>query len=261
MVLKQHNVHVYGNGATTLVFAHGYGCDQNMWRPVADALANDFRIVLFDYIGFGQSDLSAYDSGRYSSLQAYADDVVKIGEQLSLKDVVFVGHSVSAMIGALASISAPKLFSDLIMVGPSPYYLEDGDYHGGFTRNQIDEMLEFLDLNHLGWSQAMAPTIMGNPDRPELGQTLTNSFCATDPQVASDFAKVTFLSDSRQELRKITARTLILQCDDDIIAPVNVGEYVHHNIPGSTFVRLEASGHCPNLSAPDEVTAAIRSFL
>lgn len=261
MVLERHNINIYGAGETTLVFAHGYGCDQNMWRPVADALAKEFRIVLFDYVGFGQSDLSAYDSERYSSLQAYADDVVEIGRHLDLRDAVFVGHSVSAMIGALANIAAPDLFSKLIMVGPSPYYLEDDDYRGGFTRDQIDEMLEFLDHNHLGWSQAMAPAIMGNPERPELGETLTNSFCATDPQVAQDFAKVTFLSDCRQELQNVTARTLILQCDEDIIAPVSVGEFVHKSISGSTFERLNATGHCPNLSAPEEVTAAIRRFL
>ena len=261
MIIERNNVKVYGAGERALIFAHGYGCDQNMWRPVADALAPDYKIVLFDYVGFGDSDLSAYDSAKYSSLQAYADDVVEIAQHLELKNAVFIGHSVSAMIGALASIAALELFSDLIMVGPSPHYLKDGDYDGGFTPTEIDEMLEFLDLNHLGWSEAMAPLIAGNPDRPEIGQALTNSFCATDPQVARDFAKVTFLSDSRKDLKNISARTLILQCDQDIIAPDNVGQYVNKAIEGSTFKRLNATGHCPNLSAPSEVIQAIRGFL
>ncbi|GGX65953.1 hydrolase [Litorimonas cladophorae] len=261
MILEQNNVQTYGSGARTLVFAHGYGCDQNMWRPVADAMADRYRVVLFDYIGFGQSDLSAYASDKYATLQDYATDVIKIARELELQNAVFVGHSVSAMIGALASISAPDLFDDLIMVGPSPYYMKDGDYNGGFSPAEIEEMLEFLDHNHLGWSQAMAPAIMGNTDRPELGETLTNSFCATDPQVARDFAKVTFLSDCRDKLPEVKARTLILQCVDDIIAPEHVGAYVHANIAGSTFKVLDASGHCPNLSAPHQVTAAIEAFL
>ncbi|NNE57800.1 MAG: alpha/beta hydrolase [Hellea sp.] len=261
MIQKRHNINVLGDGPKTMVFAHGYGCDQNMWLPVAKNFQEKYRTVLFDYVGFGQSDLSAYDSERYNSLDAYADDVVAIGKALDLSGAIFVGHSVSAMIGALADSKEPGMFSELIMVGPSPYYLTDDGYNGGFTRAQIDEMLEFLDHNHLGWSQAYAPAIMGNPDRPELGETLTNSFCATDPQVARDFAKVTFLSDCRDALPNVKARTLILQCDQDIIAPENVGQYVHENIAGSTFSWLNAVGHCPNLSAPEEVTAAIRDFL
>ena len=261
MILTRNNVNVYGDGDRTLMFAHGYGCDQNMWRPVADAISRDFKVVLFDYVGFGDSDLSAYSSAKYDNLQAYANDVLEIGQHLGLENAVFVGHSVSAMIGALASIAERDMFADLIMVGPSPHYLKHDDYDGGFTAAEIGEMLEFLDLNHLGWSQAMAPLIAGNAERPEIGQTLTNSFCATDPQVARDFAKVTFLSDTRQDLDKITARTLILQCDEDIIAPDNVGKYVNDAIKGSTFMRLNARGHCPNLSAPAEVVQAIRDFL
>lgn len=257
----RHNIQTFGQGSRTLVFAHGYGCDQNMWRPVADALAGEYRIVLFDYVGFGRSDMSAYSSARYSTLQGYAEDVVAIGQTLGFEQAVFVGHSVSSMIGALASIKAPALFSDLVMVGPSPCYLAEPGYNGGFSAQQIEEMLEFLDANHLGWSQAMAPAIMGNPDRPELSQTLTNSFCATDPKVSRDFAKVTFLTDSRKDLDKVTARTLVLQCQNDIIAPIEVGEYVHAHIANSTFKLLNATGHCPNLSAPSEIAAAIRNFL
>jgi sigma-B regulation protein RsbQ len=261
MVLRRNNVNVSGSGSRTMMFAHGFGCDQHMWKDVAHAFESEFRIVLFDHVGAGRSDLSAYDSEKYRSLESYADDVVEIGRALELEDAIFVGHSVSAMIGALASIKAPGMFSDLIMVGPSPRYIDDLDYVGGFSRDQVEELLEFLAENHLGWSAAMAPAIMGNPDRPELGETLTNSFCATDPEIAREFARVTFLADNRDDLPNITARTLVLQCREDIIAPPCVGRYVHEKVPNSRFMLLDATGHCPNLSAPEEVTAAIRSFV
>jgi sigma-B regulation protein RsbQ len=244
-----------------MIFAHGFGCDQNMWRFVAPAFEPDFRTVLFDHVGAGRSDLSAYDPAKYVSLQGYADDVVEIGRTLDLKNAVFVGHSVSAMIGALASIKAPGLFDSLVMIGPSPRYIDDGDYKGGFTAPQIDELLDSLDDNHMGWSASMAPAIIGNPDRPELGEELTNSFCRTDPAIAKQFARVTFTSDNRNDLAKVTARTLILQCTEDIIASEEVGEYVHRHIPDSELVILNATGHCPNLSAPREVIAAIRAFV
>ncbi|WP_235506534.1 alpha/beta fold hydrolase [Altererythrobacter sp. Root672] len=252
---------VTGTGSRSMMFAHGFGCDQQMWDAVAPSFEQDFRVILFDYVGAGRSDLSAYDSSKYSSLNGYADDVVEIGRTLGFHGAVFVGHSVSAMIGALASLKAPEMFSELVMVGPSARYLDDDSYHGGFSRAQIDELLEFLAENHLGWSAAMGPAIMGNPDRPELGERLTSSFCHTDPKIAREFARVTFLSDNRDDLPAIKARTLVLQCREDIIAPSTVGEYVHSRIPGSTYVLLDATGHCPNLSAPEEVTAAIRAFV
>lgn len=260
-VLKRHHVTQSGSGVRTMMFAHGFGCDQHMWEPVARNFADEFRIVLFDYVGAGRSDIGAYDAERYSTLDGYAADVVEIGRALDLKDAVFVGHSVSAMIGALASLEAPGMFSDLVMVGPSPRYIDEAGYRGGFSKGQVEELLDFLVDNHLGWSAAMAPAIMGNADRPELGQELENSFCNTDPDIARDFARVTFLSDNRSDLSRVTARTLILQCRDDIIAPVEVGQYVHSNVAGSEFRLLDATGHCPNLSAPDEVTAAIREFV
>lgn len=260
-VLDRNNVTLSGEGRRAMMFAHGFGCDQNMWSPVAKEFERDFRVILFDHVGAGRSDLAAYDSGKYSTLDGYADDVVEIGRELGLKDAVFVGHSVSAMIGALASLKAPDMFSDLVMVGPSPRYVDDDGYVGGFSREQVEELLEFLANNHLGWSAAMAPAIMGNPDRPELGDALTNSFCATDPEIAREFARVTFFSDNRADLPAITARTLVLQCRQDIIAPTAVGEYVHSQIPDSSFMLLDATGHCPNLSAPVEVTAAIRAFI
>jgi sigma-B regulation protein RsbQ len=244
-----------------MVFAHGFGCDQTMWEPVAKNFKRDFRVVLFDYVGHGRSDLNAYSPERYSSLAGYADDVVEIGHTLALENAVFVGHSVSSMIGALATLKAPHMFSDLVMVGPSPRYIDDEGYRGGFSREQIDELLEFLADNHLGWSAAMAPAIMGNADRPELSGRLENSFCNTDPDIARDFARVTFLSDNRADLESIGVRTLVLQCSNDIIAPVEVGQFMHANLPNSDYRLLQATGHCPNLSAPEEVTMAIREFV
>ena len=219
-----------------MVFAHGFGCDQNMWRFVAPAFAADFKIVLFDHVGAGGSDLSAFSPQKYSTLKGYADDVVEIGRHLKLNDAVFVGHSVSAMIGVLAARKAPDMFGQLVMVGPSPRYIDDGDYIGGFTAAQIEELLSFLDNNHMGWSTTMAPVIMGNVDRPELASELTNSFCRTDPEIAKHFARVTFLSDNRADLPSVNIPTLILQCSDDVIAPVCVGEYVRDHMPNATLV-------------------------
>ncbi|MEC9067757.1 MAG: alpha/beta hydrolase [Pseudomonadota bacterium] len=260
-ILARNNVQVRGAGERAMVFAHGFGCDQTMWKDVASAFEDDFRVVLFDYVGAGQSDLSAYDSARYGSLDGYAADVVEIGRALDLSGAIFVGHSVSAMIGALAQIEEPGMFTDLVMVGPSPRYIDDEGYTGGFSHAQIEELLDFLAENHLGWAAAMGPTIMGNADRPELGERLTNSFCSTDPDIAREFAGVTFFSDNRDDLARVTARTLVLQCREDVIAPPCVGEYVHRNLPNSSFVMLDASGHCPNLSAPDEVIRAMRAFV
>jgi len=244
-----------------MLFAHGFGCDQNMWRFVAPAFASEYRIVLFDHVGAGGSDLSAYDRDRYGSLQGYADDVLEICAELDLNDVIFVGHSVSAVVGVLAAIKEPERFHTLVLVGPSPRYVDDEGYVGGFSREDIEELLESLDSNYLGWSSAMAPVIAGNPDRPELGEELTNSFCRTDPEIAGHFARVTFLSDNRQDLAAVTTPALILQCSQDAIAPQAVGEYVHRQIAGSELVLLDATGHCPNLSAPDQTIAAIKAFL
>jgi sigma-B regulation protein RsbQ len=261
LVLSRNNVQISGQGQRSMVFAHGFGCDQHMWDAVTPAFESDFRVVRFDHMGAGQSDLSAYDSGKYGSLDGYAQDVVEIGRELELQDAVFVGHSVSAMIGALASLQAPGMFSDLVMVGPSPRYINDDGYIGGFSREQVDELLVFLADNHMGWSAAMAPAIMGNADRPELGERLTSSFCAMDPAIAREFARVTFMSDNRADLPQIKARTLVLQCREDIIAPIAVGEYVAAQVPDSEYVLLDATGHCPNLSAPVQVIEAIRAFV
>jgi sigma-B regulation protein RsbQ len=259
--LNRNNVHTAGTGPTAMVFSHGFGCDQNMWRYVSPAFEDKFRVVLFDHVGAGGSDLKAYDPEKYSTLAGYADDVVELCNELRLKDAVFVGHSVSAMIGLLASRRAPGMFRSLVMVGPSPRYIDDEDYVGGFRQEQITELLNFLADNHMGWSTTMAPVIMGNHDRPELGMELANSFCRTDPDIAKEFARVTFNSDNRADLAKVTLPTLILQCSEDVIAPLSVGEYVHRQMPNSQLVVLKATGHCPNLSAPDEVISAIRGFV
>jgi sigma-B regulation protein RsbQ len=260
-ILERNNVVIRGNGTSAMMFAHGFGCDQGMWRYVAPAFEEQYKTVLFDHVGAGGSDLTSYSFEKYGSLQGYADDVIEIGKELQLDGAVFVGHSVSAMIGILASFKAPHLFSSLILVSPSPSFINDGDYTGGFSKDEIDELLDALDNNHLGWSMSMAPVIMGNPERGELADELANSFCRTDPEIARHFARTTFLTDCRDILDEVRIPSLILQCSNDTIAPVEVGEYVHNRIKDSKLVVMDATGHCPNLSAPDETVAAMRAFL
>jgi sigma-B regulation protein RsbQ len=247
--------------APALVFAHGFGCDQHMWRFVAPAFEDRFQTVTYDHVGFGGSDLSAFDPLRHGDLQGYADDLIEIVRELELGPVTVVGHSVASMIGVLAAASEPDLFDRLVLVCPSPRYIDDDGYTGGFSRQEIDDLLDTLDSNYLGWSGAMAPVIMGNADRPELGAELTNSFCRTDPEIAKAFARVTFLSDTREELTRVRVPTLVLQCTDDAIAPEAVGRFVADQLPDGRLVHLGATGHCPNLSAPAETTAAIAAFL
>ena len=244
-----------------IVFAHGFGCDQGMWRWVAPAFEVDHCVVRFDHVGAGGADPTAWSAERYSSLVAYAEDVLEILAELDLREVVLVAHSVSAMIAVLAAVREPARFARLVLVCPSPRYIDDEGYRGGFSAADIDELLAAMDGNHLGWSADVAPMVMGNPDRPDLGDELTDSFCRTDPKMAQLFARVTFLSDTRAELAAVSIPTLILQCTDDVIAPEEVGRFVHESIAGSTLVHLEATGHCPNLSAPEETTAAIQAYL
>ncbi len=262
--IDRNHVRVTGNPAgQPMMFAHGFGCDQNMWRLVAPVFESAYSVICFDHVGAGNSDINAYDSARYSSLDGYATDVLEICAALDLTDVIFIGHSVSSIIGALAAIREPTQFAKLVMVGPSARYIDDpaAQYIGGFSVTDIDELLASLASNYLGWSAAMAPVIIGNPDRPELGHELTESFCRTDPDIAADFAQVTFLSDNRDDLRKVTTPTLVLQCKSDVIAPVCVGEYVAEKIPNSKLVILDATGHCPHLSAPHDTAAAIAEFI
>jgi len=261
-VLRRNNVRVLGNpNGRPLVFAHGFGCSQEIWRGVTPAFLDDFMVVLYDNVGAGGSDLSAYDRNKYDSLDGYASDVVEILDELDLHDAVFIGHSVSSMIGVLAANRDASRFGALVLVGPSPRYVNDGSYVGGFEQADIDGLLDALDSNYLGWSATMAPVMVGNTDRPELGEELTDFFCSVEPTIARHFAHVTFLSDNRGDLRDVTVPTLIIQCTDDVIAPFAVGDYVHEQIPGSTLVVIPATGHVPSLSGPQDVVDAVRAFL
>jgi sigma-B regulation protein RsbQ len=255
-------VQISGNPAgRPIVFAHGFGCSQEAWRLVAPQFEEDYKVVLFDYVGAGKSDLAAYDAGKYDSLHGYAEDVIEILDDLDLRDVVYVGHSVSAMVGVLAANRDSSRFGELVLVVPSPRYMNDGDYVGGFEQSDIDSLLTTLDANYLEWSAVMAPAIMGVPDRPELGEDLTASFCTIEPTIASQFARVTFLSDTRRDLAAVSLPTLVIQSTDDLISPEPVGAYVHGAIAGSELVQLDSRGHCPHLSNPDELAAAIKAFL
>lgn len=260
-VATRNNVWIAGEGRTTLFFAHGFGCDQNMWRLLVPSYAQRYKIVLFDLVGSGMSDLTAFNPEKYSTLQGYADDLLEIVREFSDGSAVMVGHSVSAMIGMLVDIACPGTFSAQVMIGPSPCYINEGDYVGGFSRQDIESLLDALESNYLGWSSTMAPAIMGAPEKPELGMELSNSFCRTDPQIAKHFARVTFLSDHRAQLSLLTTPTLILQCDEDMIAPVSVGEYMHRVLPSSTLQIIENVGHCPHLSQPSASANAIDEFL
>jgi sigma-B regulation protein RsbQ len=244
-----------------MIFIHGFGCDQNMWRLLVPRFAQRHKIILLDLVGNGNSDLSAFDPAKYASLHGYADDICEVLRETASEPAVCVGHSVSSMIGLLANLKQPELFASQVMVGPSPCYINDREYFGGFERSDIEALLETLESNYLGWSSNMAPVIMGAPDKPELAQELTNSFCRTDPEIARHFARVTFLSDHRADLPQLQSPTLILQCSDDVIAPVAVGEYMHKHIPNSTLRIIENVGHCPHLSAPSASVAAMEEFL
>lgn len=260
-IIKRNNIKILGHGTRPILFAHGYGCDQHMWRYVYPEFEADHKVVLFDHVGAGNSDESAYDKGKYDSLDGYARDILEICEALELEEVILVGHSVSAMVAVLAANLEPQRFSHLILIGPSPRYINDTPYIGGFEEQDIEELLEALDSNYLGWSANMAPVIMGRPDAPQYGEELTNSFCRTNPEIAAHFAKVTFMSDNRKDLKQLEVPTLILQCSNDVLAPPEVGEYLKQHIKKNSFHQLQATGHCPNLSAPEETVAAIKSYL
>ncbi|UTT50345.1 MULTISPECIES: alpha/beta hydrolase [Rhodococcus] len=262
-VVRRNSATITGNrSGPVVVLAHGFGCDQHLWRLVTPRLESDFTVVRFDHVGSGRSDATAWDPRRYSRMETYAEDVVDLCRGLDLGPVVFVGHSVSASIGVLAAAAAPDVFAGLVLLAPSPCFIDDPvtGYRGGFSAADIDELLESLEANYLGWTDTMAPVIMGNPGRPELGDELAEIFCRTDPAVARVFARVTFLSDNRAELAAVSVPTLVAQCAHDTIAPREVGVFVHEQIPGSELVTLDATGHCPQLSAPEETAAAIAAF-
>ncbi len=260
-IIKRNNVRVFGKGKQPMLFAHGFGCDQNMWRFITPAFENDYKIILFDYVGAGKSEITSYNKERYASLEGYAQDVLEICEELNLEEVIFVGHSVSSMVGLLAAIERPDYFQKLIMVGPSPRYINDENYVGGFERKDIEGLLDTMEKNYIGWANFLAPNIMGNKERPELGSELAESFCSTDPIIARQFAETTFFSDNRNDLNKLKIPSLILQCTDDIIAPMEIGEYMVTHVPNSTLKVMTATGHCPHMSAPDETISIIKNYL
>ncbi|MDQ6736187.1 MAG: alpha/beta hydrolase [Gemmatimonadota bacterium] len=261
-VLSRNNVQVRGNGTQPMVFAHGFGCDQNMWRYITPAFENDYRSVLFDYVGSGRSDIASYDAARYGSLDGYAQDLLDVCHALDLSDVILVAHSVSCMIGVLAAKREPELFSRLLLIGPSPRYINEApDYVGGFERADIEGLLDMMEKNYIGWANFLAPVIMKNTDRPDLTGELEASFCSTDPVIARRFAEATFFADNRADLQDLRTPALVMQCSDDLIAPNSVGEYVHAHLPGSEFRQLEATGHCPHLSHPEETIEVIREYL
>jgi sigma-B regulation protein RsbQ len=260
-ILKRYNVQVWGSGSKTMLFAHGLGCDQKVWRSIIPAFERDYKIVAFDYIGSGQSDIGSYSKEKYSSLDGYAADISDICTALGLRDVIFVGHSVSSMIGMLAAIANPTLFTCIIMIGPSPSYINDKGYTGGFHRAEVEELLGLMAKNYRQWAGFFAPRVMGNANHPKLSEDLKNSFCSADPSITLDFARVAFLSDNRQDLPKLNTPSLILQTAEDIIAPLSVGAYMHQQTPRSTLVNMKATGHFPHLSAPLETIAEIKGYL
>lgn len=260
-VLKRNNVTVTGKGTQPMLFAHGFGCDQNMWRFIAGEFEEDYKVVLFDYVGSGHSDIKAYDANRYSKLDGYAQDVIDVVHALDLREVIFVGHSVSSMIGVLAAIQEPDRFEELILIGPSPRYINDEAYVGGFQKQDIDGLLDMMNHNFIGWANFLAPAIIKNPDRPELGEELTASFCSTDPVIARKFAEATFLADNRDDLSRVRVPALILQCSEDMVAPENVGRYVNEHLPNSTLRQMKATGHCPHMSHPEETIALMKEYL
>jgi sigma-B regulation protein RsbQ len=232
-----------------------------MWRFVIPAFEKDYKIIAFDYVGAGKSDTKEYNPERYSNLNGYAQDILEICEELKLNNVIFVGHSVSSMVGVLAAIKAPDYFSALILIGPSPCYINDNGYKGGFERKDIEELLDTMDRNYIGWANFLAPAIMKNPERPALGQELTESFCSTDPKIARQFAGATFFSDNRKDLLKVNKPCLIMQCSEDIIAPLEVGDYLHAHLKDSTLRVMKATGHCPHMSEPEETIAIMKEYL
>jgi sigma-B regulation protein RsbQ len=261
-ILTRNNVRISGRGTQPMIFAHGFGCDQNMWRYVAPAFEQDYRVILFDYVGSGASDLGAYDARRYASLEGYAQDVLDVCRELDLHDVIFVGHSVSGMIGVIAANEEPERFANLILLGPSPRYInEEPGYVGGFERADLEGLLDMMDRNYIGWANFLAPVIMKNPDRPELEAELEASFCSTDPIIARRFAEATFFADNRADAAASTVPSLIVQCADDAIAPQAVGEYLHRTMPASTYCLLDVTGHVPQMSHPEQTIAAMRAYL
>ena len=260
-VLERNNVTVFGNGTTTLLFAHGFGCDQTMWRFLTPQFQDNYKIVLFDYVGSGKSDLSFYDIDRYSSFNGYAQDIIDVCNALSLKNVVLVAHSVSCMIDVIASLNQPDIFKSMVLIAPSARYINDTNYTGGFELREMDDVIETMESNFAGWANFLAPIIMKNADRPHLTTELEESFCTNDKEVNKRFARLTFYTDNRADLLKVNVPTLILQCSEDAIAPESAGLFIYENITGSRYIKMQAIGHCPHMSYPNETAKEIQEYL
>ncbi|WP_158828054.1 alpha/beta fold hydrolase [Mucilaginibacter lacusdianchii] len=259
-ILSRNNVKVLGNGSQTILFAHGFGGDQNAWRYLIDAF-DDYSVVLFDFVGCGNSDFSAYSADKYKTLRGYAQDVLDVCEALNLKDAIFVGHSIASMIGLLAAVDQPSYFKKLVFLGPSPCYLNDSDYAGGINRHELDALFEVMDSNYQGWARSMAPAVMGNADRPELGEGFAKDWTDCDPEIARNFVRATFLSDNRRYLPELKVPSLSIICEEDVLASADAIQYIKDHTPANSVVRLNANGHCPHLSAPQEVIKAIKNFI
>jgi len=261
-ILERNNVKIFGKGAITLLFAHGFGCDQTMWRYITPEFEDDYKIVVFDYVGSGKSDLAFYDIERYSSFNGYAQDIIDVCNALSLTNVVLIAHSVSCMIGVMASINQPGIFDSMVLIAPSARYINDTDYVGGFELRDMNDIIDTMESDYAGWANFIAPVIMKNAgQRPELANELENRFCDNDHEINKRFARLTFYSDSRHELIKVTVPTLILQCSEDAIAPETAGIYIYENITGSRYIKMQAIGHCPHMSHPKETVRLIQDYL
>lgn len=260
-IMHRNNIKLSGRGEHVLVFAHGFGCDQYVWKDIAPAFEDRYRVVLFDYVGSGKSDKSAYSEERYSTLAGYKQDLLELCDALGLDNIIFVGHSVSSMIGMLASIERPELVEKMVMIGPSPNFINDGDYYGGFEKSDIEGLLDMMEVDYERWAAFLAPVVLQNEERPDLAKDFEEVLCSNDPAIMRQFAEVTFTSDVRSELQKLTVPTLILQTSFDAIAPVKVGEYVHDQLPNSELMLMEATGHNPHISAAEETIAKIKVYL
>lgn len=261
-VVERNNVRIIGEGEQTIICAHGFGCEQSMWQYIAPSFTEKYKLVLFDYVGAGLSDLSAYSTDKYATLDGYKQDVLDLVDGLQLENSIFIGHSISSMIGMLAAIERPEIFEKIIMIGPSPCYLNKSDgFQGGFEESDVWELLELMEINFSGWASYMAPTTMGDDATQELKDGLRDVFVSTNPKIAREFAEVTFFSDYRSRLSELTVPTLIVQCSEDSIVPLHVGEYLHENLGNSELKVMQAKGHYPHISHPVETVELITNFL
>lgn len=260
-VIERNHVRVIGEGHQIIVMAHGFGCDQNMWQYITPYFKEQYKIVLFDYVGSGKSDMSAYDAEKYNSLHGYKQDLLEVIEALDLEQVIYFGHSVSSMIGLLAAIEQPQKFKQMIMIGPSPCYLNDEHYKGGFEKSDVEDLLSMMEMNFAGWASFMAPFAMGNEGTSPITEELENTFVSCNPQIAKQFAEVTFYSDYRDTIAKLQVPTLIMQCANDSVVPVEVGYYLHKNIKNSELVILDTRGHYPHISEPKLTVELMNNYL